>query len=940
MNKETASFESPHGAVTGLTPGTVINDRYRIEKKIGEGGCGVVFKAVDILLKTQLALKFLNPGLITDKRKFLRVKREINLSRKIVDERIIKVFSLEEWNSFHFLVMEFVEGKSLKEIFEGKKRFEWEEFKPIYFEILEGMRALHKHNIIHRDLKPSNIMVLARNKVKILDFGLAKEVTDREKTSSLGEIVGSPYYMSPEQASGEEVDFRSDVYALGMILYRALAGKHPFENDSTMEIIYKNIHTKPGRISPGDRKQKIPRLIEFVIEKTLEKKKERRFQDIEEMLEFLKKGRTTVPDWIVSKFFSRPLRLTIVGFLVPVLLIFVYIKINTLKEHSIKGDARRIHSIGIMTDNILIAKNKHGEKVWEKNFHPCIITDSYLDSFKSYHDTVIVFIKHPQNNSFSPTVKLKSLELDSRIVYLDGKGDEISNQTLIEMAGMETYDFARISEIFYIETKDIDDDGKDEIIFIVRHSRGMYPTGLCFLDEGKFFAFSNPGGIDHYEIIRADNEVLSFIALSNNNILSHLQFFAEINIISQKRTTFREFPNFDVNDESGFDENKFLVILPLGMSIPSSYKNTWKEGHIALNNDISEYNFSLRKDYTLTFGKRFYVDKKLQNDGKVYKDNPNHIRKVYILINKYYQAKNLNHNLDTAYSLISKALDYKIENPFLISALLYFKGDLEVLMGSYQKGEETLIESIEFHPDNNDSIHRLCEIEFLKGNPLKAFEKLDNEYYRARNFWGLGGGKLLFKGYCYLQVGDFKEAGVAFFEIFRNDAESRRSSIKCHEGIVEIFRGNYQKAVADLRVFEEEFVYNITVLELRLFIGRARILADMELEQAKFYFEDILDFTKTKKHLAEISVAYFKAREGKLLIAEAMAKPAFERLLRLARGDFETKLWLFYDAYMYGRTMQLCGNIEEAVRGYEVCKQANPHTDLARKSQAWLERLR
>jgi serine/threonine protein kinase len=922
MNKETASFERRGKAIPKLLTETVINNRYRIEEKIGEGGCGIVFKAVDILLKTQLALKFLNPELIANKKKFLRVKREINLSRKIADERIVKVFSLEEWNSFHFLVMEYVEGKSLKEIFEEKKCFEWEEFKFIYFEILEGICMLHKQNIIHRDLKPSNIMVLTGNQVKILDFGLAKEVTDREKTSSLGEIVGSPYYMSPEQSSGEAVDFRSDIYALGMILYRALAGKHPFENDSTMEIIYKNIHTKPDKISSRGRKQKIPRFVDLAIEKTLEKKKEKRFQSIVEMLKFIKKGRTRIHDWLISKFFSRPLRIAVVGLIAATLLTFVYTRVSIAKKVS------SIEAKG----SVLIAKNSSGKELWKEDFTPHVITHKYLDSFKSSHDIVIVFIKHPQNNSFSPAVKLKSLELDSRIVYLDAKGDEISNQPLIEAADIETYDFARISEIDDIKKDDIDNDGKEEIIFSIRHSREMYPSAICILNEGELFSFSNPGSIDYYSILRVDGESSSLLVFGHNNILTHLMFFSDIQMSSQKQTKLKGFPNFNAIDESGFDN--FLAFLPRGADISSFNKNPWKSGRIAFADYRSGYKISLRKDHSL-FVKKFIGEKEVYR--RSYKDSSTDLKKVYLLANKYYREKVLHNRVDIAYNLILQALQYEIENPFLKSALFYFKGDLEVLMGQYKIGEETLHEAIKLHPVHIDAPQRICEIEFLKGNPLKAIERADNEFSNIGNFWGVGKGTLLFKSYCFLQTGKFTEAEDFFPDLFHG---IRKPSIKCAEGMVEIFRGNYQKAVSDLKIFEKEFVYNFTVLELRLFIGRARILADMELERAKFYFEDILEFSKTKKHLAEISVAYFKAREGKLLKAEEMARPAFERLLKLAKGDFETKLWLFYDAYIYGRTMQFCGNINEAVRGYRICLQANPYTDLARKSEAWLERLR
>jgi tetratricopeptide (TPR) repeat protein len=540
----------------------------------------------------------------------------------------------------------------------------------------------------------------------------------------------------------------------------------------------------------------------------------------------------------------------------------------------------------------------------------------------------MVLLKHPQNNSFSSMVSLNSLELDSRIVYLDNKGMGIFNQSFIEAADIETYDFARISEIYSIERKDFDNDGKEGTIFNIRHSRGMYPNALCILDEGELFSFSHPGHISFYQTIQADNKTITFIASGQNNIFSHLGFFSEISLESQKKLKVKGFPYFDTPVNNIVDE--FLVFLPRGTAVNNVIDNNWKNGSIILSDYRGGNKIGLNKDYSLV------VRNEMRNYKIIYKDNPSNLKKVYRLINKYYKEKNLNNNLDTAYSLILEAFKYRIENPFLKSALYYFKGDLEILMGRYKEGEEDLLKAIEIHPDNNDPIHRLCEIEFLGGNLLKAIEKVENEYPRAKNFWGLGRGHLLFKSYCYLQAGKFEEARVYFSQIVDR---AHQKPAKCFEGIAEIFKGNYQKAFSDLEIFEKEFVYILTVLELRLLISRARILAEKELERSRFYFEDILEFSKTKKHLAAISAAYFRARDEKTSEAEEIAKPAFETLLKLAKGDFETKLWLFYDAYLYGKTMELCGNKKEAIRGYRACIKANPHTDLAKKSTAFLQRL-
>lgn len=836
MSKTTASLSGVSGLERRLKAGTVINGRYRIEKKLGEGGGGIVFRVTDTLLKTQLALKFLNPVLTADERKFLRVKREINLSRKIADKRIVKVFSLERWDSLHFLVMEYVAGRSLKNILQEKKSFKWEDFKNIYFEILAGIEVLHKHNIIHRDLKPSNIIVTGSNGVKILDFGLAKEVSDKEKTSSFGELVGSPYYMSPEQASGKEVDFSSDIYSSGMILYRALAGRHPFQDAATMEVIFKQIHTRPVKIAL--KSGKIPKFVQFAIEKALEKKKDRRFSSIGEMLQFLKKGKAPLLYWLRLEFLSKPLRIALLCLFAGALLFFAYFKIVI---------AKRVYYVETK-GSVLIARNNRGKELWKKNFIPFTIQAvleperpvTERDKILRVHKSILVFLKHPMNKSFSPQVSLFSGELDSRTVHLDAGGNEIFKRSFIEAAGIETYDFAKITQIEDINDDisrvDIDNDGREEIIFMVRQSRGMYPSALCIFNEGELFSYSNPGGIDNYEFLQVDKKDMIFYVFGFNNILAHSMFFSEIHFSSKIRKKIAGMPNFD-RDNNPVGLYRYLVVLPKGTDMVDSYENHWKDkGIISFRNNRTTGDIDWYKTYTLMVS------------GVKYKCHPADLGKVYILINKYFREK-MNKNPGEAYAIISKALEHNVVNPFLKSALLYFKGDLEVLFGEYEKGEATLYEALKLYPGSSDVAHRICEIEFLKGNPQKAIEIVDKEF------------------------------------------------------------------------------------------SRARILADMELDRAKFYLEDILEFSKTRDHQAQVSACYLKAKEGNTAGAEALAKPAFENVLKLAKGDFDTRLWLFYDAYIYGKTMAICGNKEEARRGYRVCIQANPYTDLSKRSAAALQRL-
>lgn len=916
-----------------LPAGTVINRRYRILEKREKGGCGFVFKATDLILNSPLAIKFIKPKLVSDSKKFLRVKREITLSRKITDKRIVKIFSLEKWHSLHFLVMEWVEGKSLKDILEQKKSFQWQEFRPIYFEILESIAVLHREKIIHRDLKPANIILTDSGSVKILDFGLAKEITDKEKTSSIGELVGSPYYMSPEQVWKEsDVDHRSDIYALGVILYRALVGVHPFQDAPTLELIYKQIHAKPDRESM--RQRGIPKLVQYGIVKSLDKKKDKRFQGIEEMVIYYKSSKIPVS----YRFFSRRRHpfLTVSFLAIAITVVALIILINPLSTNF--PDIYQLEKAG----GDLTAKDSHGDLLWQQNFSPYIITHLYPDPSITglepnsrqmqidRHSAIYAFLTHHDKTSFLPTVSLQAYDLDSRLVRLDHKGRILLDQSIIQLARIECWDFSRASDIVRLENTDTDGDGRDEKLFMVRHARGMYPSALCLIKGEEIFSFSNPGGIDGYWVVENNPGNFTFYVFGFNNILSHSLFFAEIRLDRQHRS-FTGIPNLDRRTEESNYE--FLVILPrkIDMSVftptMKPLSQQWRKGKpVSFINIKTGDRISLHRDHTMTVE---------SERGKTdYFDPPDRLRKTYRLLNQCYQARIIDKDLTKAYTLAIDMLNQKVENPYLLSVLLYIKGDLEVYMGKYKKADASLQEALAFNPANVDAAQRICEMEFLTGSPAGAIDRADNEFGDLSSFWGLGSGNSLFKIYCYLHMGNFAEAEALKSKIIN---KPHNPTDQYFHAMFSFFKGYLREASYAIKEAEKSFVYIFSVLEVRLLSARARLTAADELDLAKFYFEDIAKFSRTKAHLAKNSLYFLMAREGQIEEVENKAKIAFNDLMERSKADFETRLWLFYDAHVYAQTMEFCGNKAEAMRGYRICLEANPYHMFARIARARLK---
>jgi serine/threonine protein kinase/Tfp pilus assembly protein PilF len=263
-----------------LTTGSTFAERYQIIEELGKGGMGRVYKALDTKIKEKIALKLIKPEIAKDKKTIERFSNELRLARKIRHKNVCGMFDLGEEKGTHYITMEFVPGEDLGSSIRRFGQLPIGKSISITKQICEGLAEAHRLGVIHRDLKSNNIMIDKEGNVRIMDFGIARSLEAKGITGA-GVMIGTPEYMSPEQVEGKEVDQRSDIYSLGVILYEMITGRVPFEGDTPFTIGMKHKGEMPQ--NPKELNTQISDDLNRVILRCLEKDKEKRYQSVGEV---------------------------------------------------------------------------------------------------------------------------------------------------------------------------------------------------------------------------------------------------------------------------------------------------------------------------------------------------------------------------------------------------------------------------------------------------------------------------------------------------------------------------------------------------------------------------------------------------------------------------------------------------------------------------------
>ena len=264
--------------------GKLIGKRYEILEKIGNGGMATVYKAQDTVLKRYVAVKVLREEFTTDEEFIRRFNTEAQSAASLAHPNIVSIYDVGTEDNIYYIVMELIQGKTLKEIIDEDGVLPWKWSLDIAIQIASALEVAHKNNIVHRDIKPHNIIITEDGVAKVTDFGIAKAVSNSTITA-FGTTIGSVHYFSPEHARGGYTDAKSDLYSLGVVMYEMLTGRVPFDADTPVSIALKHMQEKP--VEPIKLNPSIPYSVNKIIMKAMEKDTNLRYQSATEMLKDL-----------------------------------------------------------------------------------------------------------------------------------------------------------------------------------------------------------------------------------------------------------------------------------------------------------------------------------------------------------------------------------------------------------------------------------------------------------------------------------------------------------------------------------------------------------------------------------------------------------------------------------------------------------------------------
>ncbi len=380
-------FPPPPATIALLAPGTSIAGRYRIESVLGAGGYAVVYLAFDRELERMVALKVLRPERASSDG-LARFRREVAVTREMSSPRLARVFDIGSSENAIFLTMELVEGESLKERLR-RGLLPVEESIAVSRGILEGLDALHAGGVVHRDVKPGNVLLGRAGEIKLADFGLARSEVEPQGLTHSGAFLGTSEYVAPEQALGEPVDARSDLYSLGVVMFEMLTGRLPFPAESALGVLLERLKARPP--DPRRFNAQIPRWLARMVLRLLERRPGDRYRTASEVLRDLARRRS-------GRRVRRPAALVLTA------LALVLAGAGILQGVRLEG--RRFSHLVAVPKGGVAAISRRGETLWSTGGSPGATASAYALARISRSGPEVVAAVAPDSGGTGIALKL------------------------------------------------------------------------------------------------------------------------------------------------------------------------------------------------------------------------------------------------------------------------------------------------------------------------------------------------------------------------------------------------------------------------------------------------------------------------------------------------------------------------------------------------------